>query len=85
MIDRRALLAAALLALSSPALAADPVDVAKAKQEGKSGQALQDEVLPELQAQYGSWGFFKNFAPRNIAQTEAELSGTKRVPQPAGE
>jgi cyclase len=56
-------------------------DITKAKQEGKSGQALQDEVLPEIQAQYGAWGFFKNFAPRNIAQTEAELAGTKKVPQ----
>jgi cyclase len=56
-------------------------DIAKARQEGKSGQALQDEVLPEIQAQYGTWGFFKNFAPRNIAQTEAELAGTKKVPQ----
>ncbi len=60
-------------------------DIEKAKQEGKSGQALQDEVLPEIQAQYGTWGFFKNFAPRNIAQTEAEMNGTKQVPQPAGQ
>jgi len=59
-------------------------DIEKAKQAGKSGQALQDEVLPEIQAQYGTWGFFKNFAPRNITQTEAELAGTKKVPQPAG-
>ena len=56
-------------------------DIEKAKQEGKSGQALQDAVLPQLQAQYGTWGFFKNFAPRNITQTEAELNGTKKVPQ----
>src|ERR1051326_1785063 len=60
-------------------------DIAKAKQEGKSGQALQDAVLPQIQAQYGTWGFFKNFAPRNIAQTEAELNGTKKVPQAAGQ
>jgi glyoxylase-like metal-dependent hydrolase (beta-lactamase superfamily II) len=59
--------------------------IAKAKQAGKSGQALQDEVLPQIQAQYGTWGFFKNFAPRNIAQTEAELAGTKKVPQAAGQ
>ena len=59
-------------------------DIEKAKAAGKSGQALQDEVLPEIQAQYGTWGFFKNFAPRNITQTEAELAGTKKIPQPAG-
>ena len=56
-------------------------DIEKERQAGKSGQALQDAVLPEIQAQYGTWGFFKNFAPRNIAQTEAELAGTKKVPQ----
>jgi cyclase len=60
-------------------------DIAKAKQDGKSGQALQDAVLPQIQAQYGTWGFFKNFAPRNITQTEAELKGTKKVPQAAGQ
>jgi glyoxylase-like metal-dependent hydrolase (beta-lactamase superfamily II) len=60
-------------------------DVGAARVAGKSGQALQDEVLPQIQTQYGTWGFFKNFAPRNIAQTEAELSGTKKVPQAAGQ
>ena len=29
------------------------------------------------------WGFFKAFSTRNITQTAAELSGTKRVPAPA--
>src|SRR4029077_8091324 len=29
------------------------------------------------------WGFFKAFSTRNITQTAAELSGTKRVPPPA--
>jgi glyoxylase-like metal-dependent hydrolase (beta-lactamase superfamily II) len=28
------------------------------------------------------WGFFKSFSTRNILQTAAELSGTKKVPQP---
>jgi len=60
-------------------------DVGAARVAGKSGQALQDEVLPQIQTQYGTWGFFKNFAPRNIAQTEAELGGTKKVPQAAGQ
>jgi len=31
------------------------------------------------------WGFFRAFSTRNITQTAAELAGTKRVPQPAGE
>jgi len=31
------------------------------------------------------WGFFRPFSSRNITQTAAELSGTKKVPQPAAE
>jgi cyclase len=56
--------------------------IAQAQQEGKSGQALQDAVLPQLQAKYGTWGFFTNFAKRNIDQTAAELQGTKKIPVP---
>lgn len=56
--------------------------IAGALREGKSGQALEDTVLPQLQAKYGSWGFFSNFAKRNIAQTADELAGTKKVPVP---
>lgn len=56
--------------------------IAQAQQEGKSGQALQDAVLPQLQAKYGSWGFFSNFSKRNIDQTAAELQGTKKIPVP---
>lgn len=61
--------------------------IAKVQAEGKSGQPLVDEVLPQLQAKYGSWGFYKAFSVRNIQQTEAELKGQKKVPvpeQPAG-
>jgi glyoxylase-like metal-dependent hydrolase (beta-lactamase superfamily II) len=60
-------------------------DVAKAHAAGKSDQALVDAVLPQLQDKYGSWGFFKGFSTRNITQTAAELSGTKKVPVPAAE
>lgn len=56
--------------------------IGDALKEGKSGQALEDAVLPQLQQKYGSWGFFSNFAKRNIAQTAAELQGTKHIPQP---
>lgn len=49
---------------------------------GKSGDALVQAVLPELQAKYGGWGFFKEFAKADIRQTGEELAGTKRVPQP---
>jgi cyclase len=59
--------------------------VAKAQAAGKSDQALVDAVLPQLQDKYGSWGFFKGFSTRNITQTAAELSGTKKVPIPAAD
>jgi cyclase len=59
--------------------------IAAAQAEGKSGQALEDAVLPQLQAKYGTWGFFSNFVKRNIAQTAAELQGTKRIPVPPRE
>ncbi len=32
--------------------------------------------------QYGHWEGFAYLAPLNIAQAEAELSGTKKVPRP---
>jgi len=55
-------------------------DVGKAQEAGKQGQEVVDTVLPQLKDKYGSWGFFDGFAPRNIAQTAAELKGTKKVP-----
>jgi cyclase len=57
-------------------------DVSKAQAEGHTDKALVDTVLPQLQEKYGSWEFFKNFSVRNIMQTAAELSGTKKVPVP---
>ena len=56
--------------------------VADARESGKSGAALLNAVLPQLQKQYGDWGWFKHFAPRNIEQTAAEFDGTKHVPVP---
>ena len=49
---------------------------------GKSGDPLTQAVLPMLTKQYGHWEGFAYLAPLNIAQAEAELSGTKRVPSP---
>jgi|SRR5579862_193965 len=51
-----------------------------AKKDGKSGAALTDAVLPQVKQKYGGWNFFDYFAKRNIADIEAELSGTKRIP-----
>jgi glyoxylase-like metal-dependent hydrolase (beta-lactamase superfamily II) len=55
--------------------------VADARAQGRSGNALADAVMPQLTEKYGQWDFFKFLAPLNILQTEAELSGTKRIPQ----
>ena len=75
-------------------------EVAKAQAAGKSDKDLVDAVLPRLKEKYGNcdsptasggasaancWGFFKPFSTRNILQTAAELSGSKRVPTPAAE
>ena len=74
--------------------------VSKAQAAGKADQALVDAVLPQLQEKYGNcpapttppappsatcWGFFRPFSMRNIAQTAAELAGTKKVPVPAAD
>jgi glyoxylase-like metal-dependent hydrolase (beta-lactamase superfamily II) len=56
--------------------------IGDARAAGKSGQILTDAVLATLKPQYGSWGFFDHFAPLNIEQTDAELSGTKKRPVP---
>lgn len=57
--------------------------VGKARQTGKSGDALVQAVMPELRDKYGTWGFFQDFAQANIRQMGEELAGTKRVPKPA--
>lgn len=55
--------------------------IQKAQADGKSGDALVDAVMPQLQQEYGSWGFFA-FAKSDIKYTDAELRGTKRIPEP---
>jgi len=56
--------------------------VGAARKEGKSGPSLTEAVLPQVKQKYGSWQFFDYFAKRNIADVEAELNGSKRVPAP---
>ena len=60
-------------------LAALRDNVAKAQAAGKSGQDLVDTVSAQLKDKYGAWGF-QTFLPRNIQQTAAELTGSKKVP-----
>jgi len=57
--------------------------VAAAQASGKSGSEVAEAVLPELQAKYGGWDFFKYFAKSNIADMAKELKGEKRVPTAA--
>ena len=56
--------------------------VADAQAQGKSGNALAEAVMPPLTEKYGHWDFFKYLAERNVLETDAELSGKKRIPQP---
>jgi cyclase len=58
--------------------------VAAERKTGKSGQALEDLVLPALKQQYGTWGYFDDFAKHNIEQTDQELAGIKKRPIPPG-
>ena len=59
--------------------------IAESIKNGLSGDALVNAVLPQLQQKYGSWNFFDHFAKRNISDTEKELRGVKKIPQPSAE
>lgn len=64
-------------------LAALRKSVAKAQDQGKSGDELVAAVTAELKGTYGKWGFFDHFIKPDITFTAAELKGIKRVPVPA--
>ncbi|MGH8234953.1 MAG: MBL fold metallo-hydrolase [Rhodanobacteraceae bacterium] len=52
------------------------------EEKGESGTTLQQDVLKQLEATYGTWNFFNYFAQKNIEQTIAELAGKKPLPEP---
>lgn len=56
------------------------LSVASRMQEGKSGRALVETLLPRHRERYGSWKWYGEFAEQNIALAEEELRGTKRYP-----
>jgi len=56
--------------------------ITMAQDKGESGAALQQDVLGQLKGSYGTWNYFDHFAPKNIAQTVAELVGNKPRPDP---
>lgn len=49
---------------------------------GLAGDALVNAVTAQIQPKYGKWDAYDYFIKRNIADTEKELRGTKKVPQP---
>lgn len=56
--------------------------VGAAQATGKSGQALEDQVLAALKPKYGTWGYYDYFAQKNVEQTATELLGRKTRPVP---
>ncbi len=56
--------------------------VSEGRANGKSGDALVDDLTPKLKEKYGDWSAFNNFAKRNILDTDAEFAGTKKIPHP---
>jgi cyclase len=50
--------------------------------KGEHGALLQHNVLAKLKRSYGNWNYFDYFAGKNIAQTVAELAGSKPRPVP---
>jgi glyoxylase-like metal-dependent hydrolase (beta-lactamase superfamily II) len=55
-------------------------DIAAGLKQGKSGDALVAAVKPELEREYGNWGFFAYFAKPDILYTAEELEGKKKLP-----
>jgi cyclase len=55
--------------------------VSDAQAMRQSGEALADAVMPALSDKYSRWDYFKYLARLNILETDAELSGIKRIPQ----
>lgn len=54
--------------------------VSEARARGQSGDALVDAVISALSDKYSRWDAFKYLARPNILETDAELSGKKRIP-----
>jgi cyclase len=59
--------------------------IAQGIKNGQSGDALVASVTAELQPKYSKWDAYDYFLKRNIADTEKELRGTKKIPQPSAQ
>lgn len=55
--------------------------VADAQAQGNAGPALVQALLPALTQKYAQWQSFNYIAEPSILQMDAELNGTKRIPQ----
>ncbi|MGB8841210.1 MAG: MBL fold metallo-hydrolase [Aliidongia sp.] len=58
---------------------------AEERKAGLSGADLTKAVVPKLKARHPDWDAIDRAAPREVPYMDAELAGTKRVPQPTGE
>jgi cyclase len=58
-------------------------DVQAGRAAGESGDALTNDVVAKLKDKYGDWSGYPNRAKTNVAQTDAEFAGTKKIPIPA--
>jgi len=56
--------------------------ITDARAQGKTGDALAQWIVPKLKEKFGTWEFSEPLAKMNVLQTDAEIGGTKRVPQP---
>jgi glyoxylase-like metal-dependent hydrolase (beta-lactamase superfamily II) len=56
--------------------------VADARAQGKAGDALAQSIVPQLKEKFGQWEFAEPLAKMNVLETDAEMSGTKRIPMP---
>jgi glyoxylase-like metal-dependent hydrolase (beta-lactamase superfamily II) len=59
--------------------------VAAGIKNGQSGDALVVSVTAQIQPKYSKWDAYDYFLKRNIADTEKELRGTKKIPQPSAQ
>jgi glyoxylase-like metal-dependent hydrolase (beta-lactamase superfamily II) len=56
--------------------------VTDARAQGKTGDALAESIVPRLKEKFGQWEFAEPVAKNNVLETDAEMSGTKRIPLP---
>jgi len=56
--------------------------VSEARSQGNTPASVMQRLVAALSEKYGQWDGFKYLAEPSILQMDAELSGSKRIPQP---